>query len=517
MKTSCRAVWFVASVVLIGSGARVWAHTDVTPAEARELIDSTENLLVVDVRERSEYCDAVGHIPGAVNYPLSSGVLQARYDELPMDRPILVVCRSGGRSNSAANFLDSQGFPEVYDMTGGMNAWQWGTAPCKYAGGSGTPEDPYQIATAADLIALGADPNDYDKHFILTADIDLDPNLPGGKVFENAVIAGAWKLPFTGVFDGNGHTISHLTIEGEFSLGLFGQLGWAYQKEPDAEPTCMVTNLAVEDVNIVGSVISAGALAAYVEWAVVSDSSSTGQVIGKDTVGGLVGHSRHAVINCHSGCTVIGDYDVGGLVGRNDGPVMDCSSTGTVKGGSAVGGLVGYHRDSITQSYSTGAVSGKDAVGGLVGRNGNGDVLHSTSRPGDIDSSYSTAAVEGETCVGGLIGEYRYGSVRQCYSTGAVSGNAQVGGLASGPAPATDVTVFFDVTASFWDVETSGLTVSGAGQGKTTAQMQTAGMYLEAGWDFVGEAENGTAEIWWIDEGQDYPRLWWELGDEASP
>ena len=47
------------------------------------------------------------------------------------------------------------------------------TATAKYSGGTGEPNDPYQIATAADLIALGETPEDYDKHFILTADIDL--------------------------------------------------------------------------------------------------------------------------------------------------------------------------------------------------------------------------------------------------------------------------------------------------------------------------------------------------------
>ncbi|MDT8304003.1 MAG: hypothetical protein RQ760_21150 [Sedimentisphaerales bacterium] len=52
-------------------------------------------------------------------------------------------------------------------------------ANAKYSGGRGVTDDPYQIATAADLIALGEAPEDYDKHFILTADIDLDPNLPG--------------------------------------------------------------------------------------------------------------------------------------------------------------------------------------------------------------------------------------------------------------------------------------------------------------------------------------------------
>jgi hypothetical protein len=46
--------------------------------------------------------------------------------------------------------------------------------------------------------------------------------------------------------------------------------------------------------------------------------------------------------------------------------------------------------------------------------------------------------------------------------------------------------------------------------GKTTAEMQMESTFTKAGWDFVAETENGTEDIWWIDEGQDYPRLWWE-------
>jgi len=44
--------------------------------------------------------------------------------------------------------------------------------------------------------------------------------------------------------------------------------------------------------------------------------------------------------------------------------------------------------------------------------------------------------------------------------------------------------------------------------------MQTAGTFLEVGWDFVDEIENGTEDIWWILEGQDYPRLWWEAAEQ---
>jgi hypothetical protein len=59
-------------------------------------------------------------------------------------------------------------------------------------------------------------------------------------------------------------------------------------------------------------------------------------------------------------------------------------------------------------------------------------------------------------------------------------------------------------------METSGHTMSYGGIGKTTAEIQTAATFLEAGWDFVEETDNGSENIWGIDEGQDYPGLWWE-------
>jgi len=118
-----------------------YAHVDVTPQEAQALIASDTPPLVIDVREGYEYCDAKGHIPGALNYPLSSGVLRDRYWEIPLDVVLLVVCRSGGRSNAAANFLDAKGYPSVYDMTGGMSSWPWETARCIDTDGDGINDD----------------------------------------------------------------------------------------------------------------------------------------------------------------------------------------------------------------------------------------------------------------------------------------------------------------------------------------------------------------------------------------
>jgi len=113
--------------------------------------------------------------------------------------------------------------------------------------------------------------------------------------------------------------------------------------------------------------------------------------------------------------------------------------------------------------------------------------------------------------IGGLVG-LNMGNVKQCYSTGAVSKTGYcVGGLIGWGWNADYVTI------CFWDIETSGHTTSYGGTGKTTAEMQTASTFVEAGWDFVDETENGTEDIWWILEGKDYPRLWWEIGDVASP
>ncbi|UOY01321.1 rhodanese-like domain-containing protein [Blastococcus sp. PRF04-17] len=85
-----------------------------TPAEAA---DRTEAVLL-DVRETAEV--AAGRIAGSTHIPL--GQLTARAFELDRTRPVITVCRSGGRSAQAAQFLGAQGF-DVANLAGGMTAW----------------------------------------------------------------------------------------------------------------------------------------------------------------------------------------------------------------------------------------------------------------------------------------------------------------------------------------------------------------------------------------------------------
>ena len=72
------------------------------------------------------------------------------------------------------------------------------------------------------------------------------------------------------------------------------------------------------------------------------------------------------------------------------------------------------------------------------------------------------------------------------------------------------------ITSSFWDFETSGRVTSSGGTGLTTVEMQDIGSFLNAGGDLMDETRNGTEDIWWILEGQDTPRLWWELSGHAE-
>jgi len=384
-------------------------------------------------------------------------------------------------------------------------------AYAKYSGGTGEPNDPYQIATAEDLIALGETPEDYGKHFILTADIDLDPNLPGRKVFDKAVIAPGdvacrtescrfTGISFVGVFDGNDRTISHLTVTGAGCLGLFGWLASGAE----------VRDLGLADVNITGSRGCIGGLAGGNQQGTVTGCHCTGSVTGGWNVGGLVGDNEcGTVTSCYNTGRVSGTDHVGGLLGENgDGAVTRCYSMGSVSGVRCVGGLVGINGTAsafgchdrqggpVTECYSTGEVSGTwDRIGGLVGANDS-----------DVTYCYSTAAVSGHSHVGGLIGSNGsddQGAVIRCASTGTVRGAGQnIGGLVGSN---TNV-----VLQSFWDVETSGQASSAGGTGKTTAEMQDPNTFMADDWDFVGPSD-GPHDIWAEPAGGGYPILWWQL------
>lgn len=358
-------------------------------------------------------------------------------------------------------------------------------AQAQYAGGTGDPCDPYQINDPCQLNAVGQHPEDWDKHFVLTADIDM-----AGYSYTRAVIApdtsfsgGFQGTAFTGTFGGAGFVISNLTIDaagaGHDYLGLFGKI-----EGLNAE----VKNLGAENINVTGD----------------------------DYLGGLCGENYNGrIINCYITGSVSGgrySYYLGGLCGYNSNGsrISNCYSTGAIIGGvysSYLGGLCGFNFNSsrINNCYSTGSVSGGDyssRLGGLCGCNRWAACCGGSS----ISDCYSTGPVIGgdySEYLGGLCGDNYDSIIINCYATGSVSGSYYLGGLCG--------SCYGSISNSFWDIETSGPD-NGIGTPKTTAEMQTQGTFTDAGWDFVGEDVNGTDDFWRMCvDGIDYPKLSWQF------
>ncbi len=92
---------------------------EITVQEVQQSIENGNKLNLIDVREVSEVQE--GHVPGSINIPL--GLLEFRLPELDKNTPYIIICRSGGRSGQATEFLNYQGY-NATNMVGGMLAWE---------------------------------------------------------------------------------------------------------------------------------------------------------------------------------------------------------------------------------------------------------------------------------------------------------------------------------------------------------------------------------------------------------
>ncbi len=386
--------------------------------------------------------------------------------------------RTTAQMHSASTFTDA-GWDFIAEWMmprrGGYPALWWEFAQLPplpvFSGGAGTADDPYLISTAAELNSISHHPALMRGQFKLIDDIDLK-----GVQF---LCLGNTDYPFAGVFDGNGHRIVSFGYEPAApdlpanNMGLFRCV--------DGEET-QVLNLRLVDCTI---------------------HAGTGNY-----VGALIGLLKNGTVsNCSAeNVDISGESFIGGLVGSNSGNLVDCASSGKLWGYFRyVGGVAGVNlaQGRLDRCCSTGAVSAGGVAGGLAGLN-----------EGKVNNSYSTcSATARDRTAAGLVGyNTETGTVDNCYCTGEVSAtHFPTGGLAAENHGSID--------DSFWDMETSGQITSAGGIGLSSVQMMDVQTYLAAGWDFVGETANGAEDLWWIVEGQDYPRLWWERqpGEDAGP
>ena len=335
----------------------------------------------------------------------------------------------------------------------GTEVWD-GSVAESFAGGKGTKDDPYQIATGSQLayFAKRVNAEEYgekyaDTYFELTEDIDLGGKewTPVGETVADLIMGGHEYFVFSGNFDGNGYTIKNLTIGTETSpysgdvCGLFGATSGT------------IEDVVLENVSInyVGGNHSSGygfrmggALVGYSMGDIVNctvigldmKAGSDGSYVALNSIGGLVGIQDGGTTVSHS--RVSGKIEestkkgnVGGFVGtlakgssaKYCGADVSVEVTGNGRG-IAVGGFVGIANGTtadetlIENCYATGNITGAEYAGGFVG-NISGLNISNCYAKGDVSNSFVGASFMGTDAASNNY----YGTVKNCYATGLVS------------------------------------------------------------------------------------------------
>ena len=339
-----------------------------------------------------------------------------------------------------------------------------------FAGGTGTAEDPWQISTAEQLYRIH---DDLTAHYILIADIDLS-------AYENWTPIGAFQslsdapedaevphpdYAFTGTFNGDGHTISNLTVSSDAPMGA-GLFGCAAGTENGA---AYIRNFTLKNVNVSGFYLVGGAVGLQFMNCPVSDIHLVGEntLTGMQGIGGIVGTGFDLISNCSATADIVVQGDDGACAGLIAGgttmsSVKNCEVTGgkiTAEGNATwgFGALCGapWGAAEITDCKVSGTVitvSGENnrLVGGLVGFGGTYDPTAPAQITGCTVEDVTIIVSETTDSVGGLIGagkEMMEGSevmssfkISDCVVSGSITGGGNnVDAVVGDPACAVSV------------------------------------------------------------------------------
>ena len=339
-----------------------------------------------------------------------------------------------------------------------------------FAGGSGSSEDPWKIATAEQLDRIR---DDLTGHYILIDDIDLSGYenwMPIGTFQPRSDAPEDAEVPhpdyaFTGTFDGAGHTISNLTISCEAPMGA-GLFGCASGTESNA---ASIGHFTLKDVNVSGFYLVGGAVGLQFMNCPVSDIHLEGdnKLTGMQGIGGIVGTGFDLISDCSATADVIVSGDDGACAGLIAGgttmsSIKNCQVTGgsiTAEGNATwgFGALCGapWGAAEITDCKVSGTVitvNGENnrLVGGLVGFGGTYDPEAPAQITGCTVENVTITVSETTDSVGGLIGagkEMMEGSdqmssfiISDCAVSGSISGGGNyVDAVVGDPACAASV------------------------------------------------------------------------------
>ena len=350
-------------------------------------------------------------------------------------------------------------------------------ADSSFVGGSGTADDPWQIATAEQLNLVR---NDLSGHYVLVDDIDLSDYEnwePIGTFQSKSDAPEDAEVPHpdyacTGTFDGAGHTISNLKVSAASPLGA-GLFGCASGTE---NGEAYIGNFTLENVNVSGFYLVGGAVGLQFMNCKVSDITLKGEnnLTGSQGVGGIVGTGFDLISNCTATAdiTIVGDDGAcAGIIagGTTMSPIVNCEAVGgsivadgrgTWGFGAICGAPWGAGEIAGCKVNGTSIIlsgEGNRLVGGLVGFGGTYDPSSPAQITGCSVEDVTIIVSDTTTAVGGLIGggkEMMEGSdvmssfeIHDCSVSGSITGGGEYTGAVVGdPACAVSVDCESDMT-----------------------------------------------------------------------
>jgi len=110
-------------LILIHTSGCSQSLREISPEEVNRLQQNTQEMIIIDVRTPEEFTGELGHIPGAILRPLQQIENWEPEFSKDIDKKIIMVCRSGNRSSVSTQYLLDKGYKNVYNMSGGMRAW----------------------------------------------------------------------------------------------------------------------------------------------------------------------------------------------------------------------------------------------------------------------------------------------------------------------------------------------------------------------------------------------------------
>lgn len=388
--------------------------------------------------------------------------------------------------------LHEQGNPQSLFSQATVDEIAEGDCESQFTQGSGVQNDPYLISTLDQLNCITAvDSAGTSTHLGAAYQLVSDLNLGSDDAAFNPL--GTWNHEFSGIFDGNGHTVTNMTTSGLWA----GFMPWP--------KSAIIKNLTFTNANVT-SENDGGVLSSYVDGGTVIENVHVvgGTLTGtrSGVYGGLAAYVTGATIS-NSSATAAIHIDAlnawaGGLVGQLDG-----SSNFVEK--SYSGGSIDYVGVG-TPEWA--------AFGGLVGG------MNATSLGSSIVNCYTTTDINSSlngsiTTLGGLIGNLSAGTVNNSLALGSISAaqNNVVNGFV-GYAEADDT--LFTLSGNFWDTGITGLatdTLVADGElvGLNSTDLSTLATFTSASWDISRTWD--ASKAWFAPQGS-YPVLSWE-GDSA--